>query len=358
MLDATFTSDKMKALASFQDLYVGLAPFRNDNQIFGGILRKTSPAVFGLLAAIELHPTNDKAGGKSSFMLNLPLCCMCINSFFLPFSRIPKVFAPMGGFKAVSLAFENLALELGVEIHYNKNVVGITEKGVSYSDVDDHKCHFLPADQIIVNADLPYAKTLLQKNDDTNNKKKQPQMQLKAHYDWDDSFDFSSGVIAFYWAVDKECHSLNTHNVFLVSSDRSKMERSWSVVRDNDPAEESFEDADYPFNFYVHRAAVSDKSATPHGCDSLMILVPCCTLRRDKNLASRDRDECIGGYREQFDDIFVAQVRQRVFDRLGVLDDLRDIRAHIIDEVVDTPADFADYYNLGAGTPFGLVRSN
>ena len=63
VLDNTFSSNKMKALASFQDLYVGLEPYSNNEQIGGGVLKKTAPAVFGLLAALELHPTNDKAGG-------------------------------------------------------------------------------------------------------------------------------------------------------------------------------------------------------------------------------------------------------------------------------------------------------
>ena len=65
LLDYLFTTTKMKALASFQDLYVGLEPYRNNELLGGGVLRSTAPAVFGLLAAIELHPTNKKAGGKS-----------------------------------------------------------------------------------------------------------------------------------------------------------------------------------------------------------------------------------------------------------------------------------------------------
>ena len=64
VLDETFESDKMRALASFQNLYVGLEPYANENQIAGGVIRKTAPAVFGLLAAIELHPTNKRAGGE------------------------------------------------------------------------------------------------------------------------------------------------------------------------------------------------------------------------------------------------------------------------------------------------------
>lgn len=54
----------MRALASFQDLYVGLEPYKNNDQLFGGVTQSTAPAVFGLLAAIELHPENKKAGGK------------------------------------------------------------------------------------------------------------------------------------------------------------------------------------------------------------------------------------------------------------------------------------------------------
>lgn len=54
----------MKALASFQDLYVGLEPYRNQELIGGGVFQSTAPAVFGLLAAIELHPSNSKSGGK------------------------------------------------------------------------------------------------------------------------------------------------------------------------------------------------------------------------------------------------------------------------------------------------------
>ena len=64
VLDAIFSLNKMKALASFQDLYVGLEPYRNNNEFAGGVMKKTAPAVFGLLSALELHPTNEKAGGR------------------------------------------------------------------------------------------------------------------------------------------------------------------------------------------------------------------------------------------------------------------------------------------------------
>jgi len=322
VLDNIFLSSKMKALASFQDLYVGLEPYRNNDQFGGGVIKKTAPAVFGLLAALELHPKNGMAG----------------------------VFAPIGGFQAVSNAFEKLATDCGVEIQYNRNVQRISKDGIYYQvttgDEKESEINFQSADLVIVNSDLPYStKTLIDESDKN---------MSVPRYDWDTKFDFSSGVIAFHWSINKECNALNTHNVFIVGSSRASAETSWNVLRENNAELSSFDDEKYPFNFYVHRASVVDKSAAPTGCDSIMVLVPSCTLRYDESLARLEREECIAGYQQQFDNAFISKVRNVVLQRLGVLDGLNDLESHIVDEVVDTPASYADFYNLAAGTPFAL----
>ena len=41
--------------------------------------------------------------------------------------------------------------------------------------------------------------------------------------------------------------------------------------------------------------------------------------------------------------------------QLSVLEGLKNLQDLILDEVVDTPGSYADYYNAGAGVPFGLV---
>jgi phytoene dehydrogenase-like protein len=104
MLANIFTSPKLMALASFQDLYVGLEPYSASKQFFGGgggIWRNTAPAVFGLLAAIELHPTNKRAG----------------------------VFAPMGGFAQVANSMYQLCLNLNVTFQFHTSVTKIDEEG-------------------------------------------------------------------------------------------------------------------------------------------------------------------------------------------------------------------------------------
>ena len=259
------------------------------------------------------------------------------------------VFAPIGGFQAVTSALENLATELGVTIHCNTTVRDITDEGVYFHQEKGNKDGFLPADLILVNADLPYAKkSLLMKE-----KEGSPSTEK---FDWDDKFSFSSGVISFHWSLDKPLDDLNTHNVFLVAGSRSEAEASWQVLRQQESGSDQHLDfdEDSPFNFYVHRASKTDPSAAPDGCDSIMVLVPCQTLLRDEECAKAPRDEAIRVYQKQFPEEVVMKVRRAVLKRMASVSSLSDLEEHLIHEVVDTPVTWADKYNLAAGTPFAL----
>lgn len=92
MVSNVFTSTKLCALATFQDSYVGQELNAKHRKLWGGILCKTAPAVFGPLAAIELHPTNSKAG----------------------------VFAPLGGFQQV---IEWITQDCGLELNKGQRIV-------------------------------------------------------------------------------------------------------------------------------------------------------------------------------------------------------------------------------------------
>jgi phytoene desaturase (3,4-didehydrolycopene-forming) len=85
-----------------------------------------------------------------------------------------------------------------------------------------------------------------------------------------------------------------------------------------------------------------------------LVLVPCETLSHEVSLAHVPRDEAISAYKEQFDEQAISRVRDAVFRRLAVIESLKDLRAHIVDEVVDTPGSYADQWNLAGGTPFAL----
>lgn len=150
---------------------------------------------------------------------------------------------------------ERLAQSRGVEIKCQSTVTKVQSDGVFVIHGCDpnQKPIFYPADFIVVNADLPYAKlSLLDPQHDPDN----------VLYDWDDSYRFSCGVIAFHWCIDKTLVDLNTHNVFLSTGSGSVAEASWMVLRDESRLPMNIT-PETPFNFYVHRPAHTDPSAAP-----------------------------------------------------------------------------------------------
>jgi len=229
-------------------------------------------------------------------------------------------------------------------------VTKVCSDGVYYKDARNNRSDatWMPADIVIVNADVPYAtETLLRETAESD----------KEIYDWNDAFDYSSGVVAFHWCVNKRLDELNTHNVFLFSDDRTSAKESWRVLRPNHKKTQDDVDNIEPFNFYVHRPSKTDQSAAPEGCDSLMVLVPCKTLTRLREFALLEKEEAMKAYQAQFSDDFINCTREGVLARLSVLKGLGDLKDSILHESVDTPASYAEYYNVGAGVPFGLVSS-
>lgn len=260
------------------------------------------------------------------------------------------MFAPIGGFDAVTKSFETLAKKKGVQIQCGVTVTKVASDGVHVIDGAEGGKSFIDADLVLVNADLPYAtETILLPSP-------QEGENGREMFDWNDKYDFSSGVIAFHWSIDKALTDLNTHNVFLAAENREMAEKSWRLIRSQESSggdDDSFE----PFNFYVHRASKVDPTAAPNNCDALLVLVPCKTLVRNFDYSKLPRDEAIQKYKEQFDEKVVSKAREAVLKRFEAIESLRGLSDHIIDEVVDTPGTYADQYNVAAGTPFALVRT-
>jgi phytoene desaturase (3,4-didehydrolycopene-forming) len=269
------------------------------------------------------------------------------------------VFAPQGGFRTVSNSFEKLARDQGVSIQTGKIVTRVKNDGVHVCDANAEgnlsgEAFFVPADLIIVNADLPYATQSLVASSSSSSS---PSSESESRFDWDDSYLFSSGVVAFHWCIDKELSDLNTHNVFLAAaSGRSQAEQSWRLLRKgfNSDIDNGDKISVEPFNFYVHAPTKTDPTSAPKGCDSLMVLVPCPKLQRKKEYANLSRKEALQKYKEQFTKQYISELKKAVLDRFAAIESMRNLEDHIVSEVVDTPGTYADYYNVAAGTPFAI----
>ena len=61
---------------------------------------------------------------------------------------------------------------------------------------------------------------------------------------------------------------------------------------------------------------MTDDTAAPSGCDSIMVLVPCPTLERERDWADLSRDDAIKQYKEQFNTDVVNDARQAVLQKM------------------------------------------
>eukprot|EP00899_Mesostigma_viride_P004237 jgi/Mesvir1/13814/Mv15968-RA.1 len=168
VLAGYFKDPRLRALFSFQDLYVGLSPYE-------------APGVFSLLAGTEL---------------------------------VDGVWYPMGGFGKIRDALRGIAEKNGVKLQLNAEVASIEvdagDRRVTGVRLKDGAA--FPASAVVGNADLPYIyKHLI---NDAGAKSEGERLHR---------LQYSAGVIAFNWCLDTRPDRLLHHSVFL----SDEYEASW-----------------------------------------------------------------------------------------------------------------------------------
>ncbi|CAJ1351793.1 unnamed protein product [Effrenium voratum] len=222
LLKAWFKDERLRALFSFQTLYVGLTPYN-------------SPGALCLLAGTDLTD---------------------------------GVWYPMGGWKGVKDTLAALAQKHGVEIKTGQAVdevlvsegraVGLKLEGGAVEK----------GDVVVVNADTPYAYEKLLEHGNAN---AEEDMSVEKTAEDLDGREYSCGVIAFFWAVDCKVDYLRHHTIFLGTPVEEK--KAWTPITSAAGMPEK------P-NFYVHCPTRTDPSAAPEGCESIMVLFPVANMQQ------------------------------------------------------------------------------
>ena len=220
MLRSFFQTSKMRALMSFQDLYIGLSPYE-------------APAVFALLQALELER---------------------------------GIYYPKGGFGSVARALERIARNNHVHIETNCTLQTIHTSSSSSQNVIDSVTVIttngtqqqIHGDIFVTNIDAPAfeqtfvgsSKSGVQQDQQTANGRP------------------SCGIVSFNFAFNKELQCLSHHTLYLSKSYQS----SWKVVEE--PNDAVFDPQ--KVNFYVHAPSRTESNGTvcPLGHDSITVLVP------------------------------------------------------------------------------------
>ena len=352
-----FSVPRHRELATFQDLYIGLAP-------------SDAPSVFSLLQAIELAPTGDLESDSG-------------------------VFYPLNGWGTVRDALLAACEDSGVTCHWNTKVeeVLISEddqddgsgvRGVrvapspppSHGDasfVHDPADEFarrgeppssapdapspdapsiLMADSVIINADVATAEASLlpaRLRRSAYRERSEVDRGVPAADSSDadvreslvraGGWRYSSSTVSFYFCLDRRYETLRHHNVFLGPS------RAWEGLFDaTEYATWDERLANGPLHFYVHAPARTDPTVVDlPSDDAIMVLVPVPPLPEGLSTQAV----------EAATERIVTCARAAVISTFEVAG-MDEFGEAIVDERVRTPPGWRDAYGLRRGSVFGL----
>lgn len=296
LLRRFFKDPRIRAIFSFQTMYVGLTPYR-------------APGAFSLLAGTELTD---------------------------------GVWYPLGGFQGVQSSLKKVATSLGVEVRAKTTVEEVViENGQAVGVRVGGEV--IRGDAVLVNADLPWAYKNLLKGADAQlpasatvtSSRGTPVADFGEY--WSERKKFSAGVIEFLWAFDVKVSRLLQHTVFLSSPNEER--EAWEPVC-------KVSDLTKAPNFYVHTPSKTDESAAPKGQESVMVLFPIANLQE---MEQAGYDVSKPGVYSELRAACRATILRR-FREAGC----GDLESHIVDEVIRDPQDWKPLYNLDHGAAFGL----
>eukprot|EP00741_Cyanophora_paradoxa_P005323 tig00000880_g5162.t1 len=207
-------SPLVRALLSFQDLYVGLEP-------------ASAPSIFSLLPYTEI---------------------------------IDGVWYPRGGMGEVSRVLLQLAERAGARVSFGRPVRRLVLEDSRVTGVELADGTFEPADLVVCNADLSTATELLLPPAGSLPPRAERERRRVL------AMESCSGVISFYWSVRGPLGPVSQHSVFLARDKPAawrQIFRAQGAERLADP------------HFYMHAPSVSDPSCCgAGGAVPVMVLVP------------------------------------------------------------------------------------
>ncbi len=219
-----------------------------------------------------------------------------------------------GGMYGMAQGLQKLALELGVNIHVNAEVVEIQHQGGRASGVRLADGRVLAADIVVSNMEvIPAYKNLMQGQE--------------AEIRRVEKFAPSCSGLVLHLGVDTIYPQLAHHNFFYSDHPREHFKAIFHEHRlSEDPT------------IYLVAPCKSDPSQAPNGCEIIKILPHIPHLDPEKPLSADD----------------YAAMRERVLIKLERMG-LTDLRKHIVCEESWTPVDIQAKYYSNQGSIYGVV---
>lgn len=238
------------------------------------------------------------------------------------------IWYPKGGFHSVIAALVRVGERLGVTYRLSSSVskIALDSRQRRATGVVLSNGESITADVVLVNADLVYAyNNLLPPSSAAKS--------LRKRYS-------SCSSISFYWAMSRKIPELTTHNIFLADDYRESFDDIFK--KQLIPTQPSF---------YVNVPSRIDPTASPDGTDAIVVLVPVGHLL----------DESVGkgveAHSAQDWDFMVSKARSTVFSTIEARTGAQGLQDALVKEIVNTPQDWKDGFNLDKGAILGLSHS-
>lgn len=218
---------------------------------------------------------------------------------------------PMGGMVQIPLAMEKIVKSLGVNVHYNESVRGLTIQNGLISSLITQKSSYMQ-DVVVSSADYHHTEMSLVPT------------EYRSYSDkyWNSRVMAPSSLI-FYLGINKKIEGLEHHNLFFDADFQKHAAEIYDMPQwPNDPL------------FYVCCPSKTDPTVAPAGFENLFILIPLAAGIEDSE--------------EKRNDMFHI-VLDRISQRIG-----QDISDNIVFNQSFCLNEFVSEYNSFKGNAYGL----
>lgn len=220
---------------------------------------------------------------------------------------------PMGGMHKIVEGMLQLAIEKGVKISYNQEVLGFEYQNGAISAVRTAKGIYT-ADAIVASADYHHIEQIVE-----------PQYKNYDEAYWDKRVMAPSSLL-FYLGINKKLPRLKHHNLFF--------DRDFRIH-----ADEIYTNPKWPSDplFYVSAPSVTDPSVAPSGSENLFLLIPVAPGLVDTE-AEREK--------------YYEQLMTRLEEYCGT-----SIKEHVVYKRSYAHKDFISDYHAFKGNAYGLANT-
>lgn len=225
------------------------------------------------------------------------------------------IWYPMGGTRAVPVALEKLARELGVEIHTNTSITRILTQGGGVTGVCTNHGEEVPLRAIVSNCDAVRTHRELING------------AVGAKFEKRRSYEAACSGVVLYLGLKKRYDHL-AHHDFVFSRDPHE-EFEW-IYKRGEPAPDP--------TCYLAATSCSEPGTAPAGGEALYVLVHTPYLR-----PHHDWKKMLPAY------------RKTIIEKLKTTGQMPDIEQRIVFERTLTPQDIHDRYHVLNGAIYGLA---